>query len=692
MDINSSQIILVKDINSSTEGNDPYSSNDSSPENLTEFNNLLFFSANDGKNDEELWVTDGTTEGTRLLKDISPGSDTSYSIYYRNLPKLNDRLYFSANDGENGEELWVTDGTTEGTRLLKDINATNDDRFVPGSYPDHLTEWNDRIYFSAGDGENGKELWVTDGTTEGTQLLKDIYPIGNITYNGYSSFPTNFTELNDRLYFTANDGENGIELWVTDGTTEGTQLFKDISPGYGNSSPRNFTTFKDKLYFTADDENGRELWVTDGTTEGTQLFKDIYPSSYYIPTPIGDGEFSSGGVYEPESSSPENFIEFNNRLYFTAYSDDENGRELWVTDGTPQGTQLFKDIYTDPDDNLNTSSHPNKFIEFNERLYFTANNGYGKNGHELWVTDGTTEGTQLFKDINPGSNSSGVDDLTIFNNQLYFVATDDEYGRELWVTDGTPQGTRIVSNINSKIDRAGWDGGSYPRDLTVVDNELFFSADNGKTGRELFKLTFENFNLNITRFTGTNLADILIGTEEADQIEGLKGKDTLGGKAGNDILDGGAGSDVLFGVAGNDILTGGSGNDLLRGQSGNDILNGNDGNDTLYGGNHFDYLYGGDGNDLLDGVRGTSIYNGGAGSDRFVIHDDTETVWIQDFELDADNIEFAGAMTFEQLEITGRVNSFLSFQGEQVGVLLGVDPRDLNASIFETNLSDIEIN
>ena len=221
---------------------------------------------------------------------------------------------------------------------------------------------------------------------------------------------------------------------------------------------------------------------------------------------------------------------------------------------------------------------------------------------------------------------------------------------------------------------------------------MFFSADNGKTGRELFKLTFENSNLNITRFTGTNLADILIGTEKADQIEGLKGKDTLGGKAGNDILDGGAGSDVLFGVAGNDILTGGSGNDLLRGQSGNDILNGNNGNDTLYGGNHFDYLYGGDGNDLLDGVRGTSIYNGGAGSDRFVIHDDTETVWIQDFELDLDNIELVGAITFEQLEITGRVNSFLSFQGEQVGVLLGVDPRDLDASVFETNLSDVEIN
>jgi ELWxxDGT repeat protein len=167
--------------------------------------------------------------------------------------------------------------------LVKDINPeTSNYGFTSGSSPFNLTEFNDRLYFSASDGENGRELWVSDGTTDGTQLLKDINPGGSdsgFTYN----FLGDFTELNDRLYFGANDGENGNELWVSDGTAEGTQLLVDIDPGASSSYPSDFTELNDRLYFGANDgENGRELWVSDGTAEGTQLLKDINPgeSSY----------------------------------------------------------------------------------------------------------------------------------------------------------------------------------------------------------------------------------------------------------------------------------------------------------------------------------------------------------------------------------------------------------------------------
>ena len=383
--------------------------------------------------------------------------------------------------------------------LVKDINST--DNYGSSSYPSGLTEFNNKIYFSAFDGQNGNELWVSDGTTAGTTLVKDINPnVGQYGYAYNPSNPSGFTEFNDQLYFSANDGENGSELWVTDGTTAGTQLLININPSPGNysssSSPSSLTEFNGKLYFSAfDGENGSELWVSDGTTAGTSLLTEINP---------GDG-----------SSSPSSLIEFNDQLYFSAF-DSENGRELWVTDGTTAGTTLVVDIAPGSSDNYyygNTfpdSSSPSDLTEFNDQLYFAASDG--ENGRELWVTDGTTEGTTLVADINPGSNNSS------------------------------------------------------PQNLTVIGDELFFGANNGEIGNELFKLTFDD---STTIISGTNASDNLIGGNGADQIEGLNGKDTLDGSAGNDTLLGGNGKDSLVGGAGLDILTGGNGKDVFVLEPGN---------------------------------------------------------------------------------------------------------------------------
>ena len=140
---------------------------------------------------------------------------------------------------------------------------------------------------------------------------------------------------------------------------------------------------------------------------------------------------------------------------------------------------------------------------------------------------------------------------------------------------------------------------------------------------------------------------------------------------------------LISGTEGDDVLTGGSGNDVLRGRSGNDVLNAGAGNDLLFGGNQFDRLNGGDGDDLLDGVNGITISNGGAGIDLFVIHDDALTDYVQDFELGEDTIGLADGISFEQLEITGGANSFISLGGEQIGALLGVNPDDLDAGSFQ---------
>jgi ELWxxDGT repeat protein len=440
-------------------------------------------------------INPGFTENTESFEPAPLDPDRPFSpppdqfpnnSFPRSLVEFNDKLYFSANNGENGTELYVSDGTGSGTKLVKDINPGADKYgYSYGSYPYDFVEFNGKLYFGANNEETGTELYVSDGTTVGTELLVDISP-GENDFGAYSSSPSNFVELNDKLYFTANNGENGNELYVTDGTVAGTQLVSDLRTGednYGNINgayPNNLVEFNGKLYFTANNgESGSELYVSDGTTGGTELLLDLRT-----------GEDIFGNVY---GSYPGNFLEFNGKLYFSA-NNGENGGELYVTDGTAGGTELLVDIYPGENNygNIN-GSEPSNLVEFNDKLYFSASNE--ANGVELFVSDGTAEGTSLVADINLDKDSSGFSygsspsDLVVFNDKLYFTANDGENGRELYVSDGTTVGTQLVADIFPGLNNYSFPNSSSPYNLTVVGDELFFSAENGEAGVELFKLT-----------------------------------------------------------------------------------------------------------------------------------------------------------------------------------------------------------
>jgi len=363
----------------------------SNPSQFVNVSGTLFFRANDGENGYELWQSDGTSAGTTLVKDIVTGSGSSNPSYLTN---VNGTLFFRANDSVNGDELWQSDGTSAGTTLVKDIRTGSG-----SSNPLFLTNVNGKIFFSANNGESGDELWQSDGTSAGTTLVKDI-----VTGSGGSN-SSHFVNVSGTLFFSANDSVNGSELWQSDGTSAGTTLVKDIRSGSSGSYLSYLTNVNGTLFFRAsDDTNGFELWQSDGASAGTTLVKDIRSGS--------------------SGSSPGSLTNLNGTLFFRA-NDGVNGDELWQSDGTSAGTTLFKDIRTG-----SSSSYPNYLTNVNGTLFFSANDGV--NSYELWQSDGTSAGTTLVKDIRSGSSGSSPGSLTDVDGTLFFSADDGTNGRELW--------------------------------------------------------------------------------------------------------------------------------------------------------------------------------------------------------------------------------------------------------------------
>lgn len=471
----------------------------------TIFDNNLIFNKSSLEYGPEVWKHNFNTDTTELLKNINTSKYGMQNNF--KLLNVNSKLVFHANELNTGIELWSYDPTNENLTILKDINPNSGSSIfnaLPNDYLKTFIVDNNQLLFSANDGSNGFELWRTDATPNGTNLLKDL------NADSKSSLPSNFFFYNNNLYFVGypdkdlpnsylirKDGNNFINevdfgmneiqtnlaneidqiitagnfiyfkfksgkigLYRTDGTQEGTILLKyfwEIG---------NLVNVNGILYFaakTSDHQNEIELYKSDGTQEGTVLVKNI-----------GD-DFSS---------SPSNLTALNGMLYFSAHTAN-NGRELWKSDGTEAGTVIVKDINPGSSSSIKEDyfKNINGFTVFNNELYFSATDGV--NGMELWKSDGTESGTLLIKNINDGSKNSNPTEFSIVDNTLYFQAQDLENGAELWKTDGTENGTKIVSDI------LNGPSGSNPIFMTDIGDDLYFLALTENSGFQVFKL--ENF-------------------------------------------------------------------------------------------------------------------------------------------------------------------------------------------------------
>jgi ELWxxDGT repeat protein len=432
---------LISDLNSGSNG--------SFPSNLTASATSLFLSAYTVNTGRELWKYTGgnialAANINETVTDLGGGLVVGNDSVPDWLTEFNGQLFFSAFDPRRGGELWRYDGSR--AIRVADISPDANDTVKASpnsSWPAQLTVFNNALFFTANSGtaRANYELWKYDDN--GVRQAANLHPdIGT----DYSSYPTGLTLFNGGLYFMADDGANGYELWRHNGTDS---VLLNLNPGGAESSsyPKHFTAFNNVLYFQAyDAAHGYELWKTDGTA--ATLVQDINPGT--------------------ASSAPEFLTPFNGALYFRA-ADPTHGFELWRYDGT-QAT-LAADI------NLSADSYPKNLTVFGNVLVFAADDGV--HGWELWKYDGAT--ASLVADLNP-SGDSFPEQLTVLNGILYFVATTADAGYELWQYDGV--------NITLAADVNPGSGSSFPQFLTPYQGQLYFSAaDDGSSNWELWTLT-----------------------------------------------------------------------------------------------------------------------------------------------------------------------------------------------------------
>lgn len=393
----------------------------------------------------ELWQV--TPTSLSLIKDLNPGATGSGVGNNSEMFNAFGGAVFAAMDSEHGSELWFTDGSPAGTRLVKDLRPG-----AEGSSPRQFVALGDLVYFKArGQIGSGLQVWVTDGTAAGTSVVTD--------FTWESSFDTGVDRLaavpgKSRLVFSVGwhngVGEHSDQVMALEGDTLTTikagvhvnDYFTWIYPvggyiyfvyaayvpeGYVAGGATRYTRF--------------ELWRTDGTLAGTeQASIDDELTLLDLATPQlslqGDPVFSANSV--------------------------EHGWELWRLDSVSGVARELKD--TNPQGAA--SGYPGSLVKIGDHIYFSAETT--ETGSELWVTDGTTEGTRLVADTVPGAASGGPFDFAPRAGLVYFIVyVDPEY--QIWSLDPKVEGSaKAVAGIDGFYDI--WD-------LRFAAGHMFFAGD-----------------------------------------------------------------------------------------------------------------------------------------------------------------------------------------------------------------------
>ncbi|MBL9128738.1 MAG: hypothetical protein JNL97_13880, partial [Verrucomicrobiales bacterium] len=367
---------------------------------------LGLIGARDADGGASLWRTDGTEAGTERIRSLRPGQPGTHSWVVSVAGGAESgRVFAWVGTGRLTEapaepaelppfELWVTDGTANGTRSL----ATFDSR--SGAGPVFMAEVGKVVLFTVPKEHGSYEVWRTDGTPEGTFVVRDAFPERDA-----GSGPWSLVERRGRLFFLMKDDAYLDQLWSSDGTSAGTSPVHAWAASDESAwNAPELVNVSDTLFFVRVTSKGSALWRSDGTDAGTLpvVVRDV----------TIDGLAGAGG-----------------RLFFR-----EGDGGLGTSDGTAAGTRIVRRF-----DQILPGPKGKGPIACGDRVYFVA--ATGDVGSELRVSDGTEAGTRLVRDLTPGAAGSQLTGLTPVGERLFFARSDGPDTWSLWVTDGTDTGT-----------------------------------------------------------------------------------------------------------------------------------------------------------------------------------------------------------------------------------------------------------
>jgi ELWxxDGT repeat protein len=411
--------------------------------NFLELGSTLLISAAGATAGCELHATEGDPATTRLVRELVLGFSGADPLLLGTVGGVG---YFVARTPELGDQLWRTDGSRAGTWRLTEV----EDQDVWGVEIGPLRALGPLALVFVTDRAHGTELWRSDGSRAGTRLVADI------RLGAGSAVPEPWNQsaavLGPHLYFAADDGASGVELWRSDGTPAGTSIVTDFGQLEWYLGPRELVRLGDRIYFA----RATELWSSDGTGPGTRRVADL---SAWIDdlVVVGDRLYvdAEGALWAFDPAGAPGLLlasfeevwsvaGFRGGVLFYAY-DSLHGGEPWVSDGTAEGTLPLGDLWPGSG---TSCGDPCEFFVVGEKAYFQATDG------ELWyalaVTDGSTAGTYLLLDFFQGVEES-VRPLGVSGGGLLVAGTTAETATELYRTDGTPAGTARLTDLGREI-------------------------------------------------------------------------------------------------------------------------------------------------------------------------------------------------------------------------------------------------
>lgn len=496
----------------------------------------LYFAGWDPIAGREPWSSTGTAESTRLIEDLTPGSQTQNAFPVR-LARFGDQLYFVADkapagtdflveaEGQSpqslavsgiaggsttapgvtvedtfffgyGAQLWRTLGLPENTKKIIDFKQPS--KFVPPHIVGFVPGV-DRVFFAVEDPEISLiDLWTCDPATESLAML----------FSGVDD-PSSMLFAEGRLYFAGSTFASGTEPWSTDGTPGGTGQIADLVAGPASSDPHEFTHHGDSVLFAIGPESGDAsmVWRVDPTGPSAEVALNLE-----LP--------ASGRVVRLESFG-------DTLLIFTTSEplpggEDDTQLDLWASHGD---LSEVEHLGTYPAFDWNGD------LEFTaagpDRAYFFAPRAEDGGNLWLWTTGGTASTTlpvSAFPESTLGHTANDqikVLQVASGTTQLFFSARTDDRGAELWTSDGSQGGTfRVTESLNP----GPW--GTHPGPGVRVEDRYYFPGDHPEFGHEILYVLLSELGVAVAEVRGIGCP----GSSGAVPSIEFQGPPTLGGQ------------------------------------------------------------------------------------------------------------------------------------------------------------------